>query len=160
MKSSQNKILTIAVVILLLANIGLVAMMVFSKRGHHDTDRGKGRTEPFEMMAKELSLTDQQQKDIKQMREDFFKANKSLFDSIHAAKAAFMGLIKEDQVSDSTLQTYIQKIAAIQSVADKLTFEHFKKVRATLHPDQQLKYDEFLKKMMTMRGRRDSADHK
>jgi len=68
---NNNKILTIAVVLLLLTNIALVAFMLTGKRG-----KGREkyeRPDPAEMMAKELSMTDQQQTDYKQLRDEHFK---------------------------------------------------------------------------------------
>ncbi len=158
MKTTPNRFLSIAVLLLLVTNIVLVAFVVMRKEGHGRKE--KGRSEPFEMMAKELNLTDQQKTDLKKMKEDFFSTNKSLFDSIRAAKSAFFELINQENVSDSVLTIYSRKIADIQAVADKITFAHFKRVRAALTAEQQPKYDSFVKKMMTMRGRRDSADRK
>src|SRR5450432_624917 len=100
MKSS-NKILTIAVVVLLLTNITLVAFMVFGKNKQEDKRPAKG--DPFEMMVKELNMTDQQQKDYKEQKEEHFKNIKPLFDSVRAAKTAFFALLKEPDVNDSTV---------------------------------------------------------
>jgi Spy/CpxP family protein refolding chaperone len=159
MKNSSNKILSAAVILLLIANIALVAFMVFGKSKRGDMRKG-GRPDPIETMTKELSLTDQQQKDLKQMRDDFFKTNKTIFDSMRAAKAAMFSLVKDPAANDSVIESYSRKISDIQASADKITFAHFRRVRAMLTPEQQPKYDEFLKKMMMLRGRRDSADHK
>ena len=156
MKSSTNKILTIAVVLLLLTNIALVVFMV--KGRNHRQGRGPGgKGDPFEMMVKELNMTDQQQKDYKQLKEDHFKMIKPLFDSVRAAKTAFFSLIKDSTTTDSTVNVYSQRISERQAVIDKLTFAHFKKVRNLFTPEQQPKFDEFVKKMMQQRGRKDST---
>ena len=42
MKNSNNRILTIAVVLLLIANIALVAFLVMGKKKNGDGPRGKG----------------------------------------------------------------------------------------------------------------------
>ena len=156
MKNSNNKILTIAVVLLLLVNIALVIFMV---KGRKPADRGRGKGDPFEMMVKELNMTEQQQKDYKEQKEQHFKNIKPLFDSVRAAKTAFFALIKDSAVSDSTVTAYGQKIAERQAAIDKLTFAHFKRVRNIFTPEQQPKFDEFIQKMM-QRGRRDSAAKK
>ena len=158
MKNSNNKILTIAVVLLLLTNIALVIFMVKGKNRNEDK-HSRGRGEPFEMMVKELNMTKQQQKEYKQMKEDHFKNIKPLFDSVRAAKTAFFALIKDPAVSDSTVSAYSQKISERQATVDKITFTHFKKVRNLFSAEQQPKFDEFIQKMM-QRGRRDSADKK
>lgn len=157
MKNSNNRILTIAVLLLLVANIVLVFMLVKGKGAKDGGRSGKG--EPFEMMAKELKMTEQQRNDYKLLREEHQKSVKPLFDSLRAAKTAFYDLMKMDTVSDSLISLYSQQIAERQIVIDKVTFTHFKKVRTLFSPDQLPQYDSFMKKMM-QRGRRDSAAKK
>jgi LTXXQ motif family protein len=160
MKNSTNKILTIAVILLLLVNI---AMVIFIMRGRkpYDSRRGKGDN-PVEMMEKELNMTEQQKKDVKKLRDEHFAAIRPLFDSVRAAKSAFFGLIKDSNVSDSLLNIYSKRITETQAAVDKLTFAHFRSVRALLNPDQQVKYDEFVQKMMQRSGgrRKDSTENK
>jgi periplasmic protein CpxP/Spy len=154
MKNSSTKILTVAVVLLLLINIALVIFMLQGRKKKGDKMHGKG--EPFEMMVKELSMTDQQQTDYKAMKEEHMKTMRPLFDSVRAAKTAFFALIKQQDVSDSTVSAYGQRITERQATIDKMTFAHFKRVRNIFTPDQQPKFDEFIQKMM-LRGKKDSA---
>lgn len=156
MKNSSNKVLTIAVVVLLIINIALVILMMQGPRKGGDRMHSKGG-EPFEMMVKELDMSSQQQTDYKSMKEDHMKAMRPLFDSVRAAKTAFYALIKQE-TSDSLVNTYQQRIADKQAEIDKLTFAHFKRVRGLFTPAQQPKFDEFLQKMM--QRKKDSASKK
>ena len=156
MKNSTNKILTIAVVLLLITNIALVFFMIREKN-NHTARYGGGKGDPSEMMAKELNMTEQQKKDHKQLKDEHFKNIKPLFDSLRAAKTAFFSLIKDSTVSDSMMNAYSQRISERQSIIDKFTFAHFKRVRNLFTTEQQPKFDEFVQKMM-QRGRRDSAN--
>ena len=156
MKSSNNKILTIAVVLLLLVNIALVAFIVMGKN-RNDKWHSGGKGDPFETMVKELNMTAEQQKNYKEQKEEHFKKIKPLFDSVRMAKTAFYALIKEQNVSDSSINVYSQRITEKQSVIDKLTFAHFKTVRNLFTPEQQPKFDAFVQKMM-QRGKRDSTN--
>ena len=157
MKSSNNKILTIAVILLLVTNIALVAFMVLGK----DKRGGKfpGRSSTSEMMAKELGMTEQQKKDHKQLKEDHLKNIKPLFDSIRVAKTALYALLKDSTVNDSLVNHYTSQIGENQSTIDKLTFAHFKRIRNLFTSEQQPKFDDFVQKMM-QRGRRDSTSKK
>lgn len=155
MKNSNNKILTIAVVLLLITNIALVAFILPGKNKSNSRHSG-GKRDPAEMMAKELNMTEQQKKEHKLLKEEHFKNIKPLFDSVRAAKTAFFSLLKDSTVSDSIVTAYSQRISERQSAIDKLTFAHFKKIRNLFTPVQQPKFDEFVQKMM-QRGRRDSA---
>ncbi len=152
---SNNKILTIAVVLLLLTNIGLVAFMMLGK-GKKGGEKHQGNREPFEMMVKELGMTEQQQKDYRQLKETHFKNVRPLFDSIRAAKTAFYSLIKGGEVSDSVLNAYTSGISIKQMALEKETFAHFRQVRNIFTAEQQPKYDSFLLKMM-QRGKRDTS---
>ena len=71
---STNKILSVAVALLLLANIALVIFMV---KGKNQRDgKRPAKADPFEMVAKELNMTDAQRKQHLQFREEYFKAVK------------------------------------------------------------------------------------
>lgn len=155
MKNTNNKILSVAVVLLLLSNIALVVFLMNNK-GKGNEKRSGGKGDPSEMMAKELGMTEQQQKDHKQLKDDHFKAMKPFYDTLRTAKAAFYALTKEANVDDSTLAVYSQRIYNKQAEIDKYTFAHFKRVRNLLTPEQQPKFDEFLQKMM-QRSKKDSA---
>ena len=161
MKNSSAKILTIAVILLLLVNIAMVVLMLKWRNNHRPHGFG-GKGGPMEMMVKELNMTDQQQKEFQQLRDEHFKTIRPLFDSVRAAKTAFFNLVKEPNVSDSILNAYSQRIAERQSVIDKLTFAHFRRVRTLFSGDQQKKFDEFVQKMMQRVGpgsrRKDSTE--
>jgi periplasmic protein CpxP/Spy len=155
MKSTNNKILIIAVVLLLITNIALVALMVTGRGTNNDKGR-RGKIEPFELMVKELNLTVQQQKEFKELKDAHFTKAKPLFDSLRAGKNAFFALLKQENISDSVLNLYSQRINETQSKLDKMLFAHLKKVRSLCTPEQQPQFDSFVQKMM-QRGRRDSV---
>jgi Spy/CpxP family protein refolding chaperone len=158
MKNYNNKFLIVAVVLLLLTNIFLVFMMLKGKGTKNDW---RNRKEPFEMMAKELKMTEEQRKEYKLFREEHQKIIRPLFDSIRVAKTAYFDYVKENNAAseDSAFNIYKLKVSDRMTEIDKLTFAHFKKVRALFTPEQLPQFDEFLKKMM-QRGRRDSSDRK
>jgi periplasmic protein CpxP/Spy len=155
MKNSGNKILTIAVVLLLITNIALVVFMVLGRNKSGGRYSG-GRGDMAEMMVKELNMTEQQKKDHKQLKEEHFKNIRPLLDSVRSAKTALFALVKDSTVNDSTVNIYTQGISKIQSTIDQLTFAHFRRVRNLFTPEQQPKFDEFVQKMM-QRGKRDST---
>jgi len=143
-----NRILTIAVILLLVVN---VAMLVFllKTRGHHDMKRQGGA--PFDMMVKELNMTDSQQKEFKKLKDEHFTAIRPVFDSVRTLKKSLFGLVKEENVNDSLVNKYSTLISEQQSIIDKLTITHFRKVRALFSGDQQKKFEDFVQKMMERR---------
>ncbi len=158
-----NKFWIIAVVLLLLIN---VAMLIYMMKGKRRVGKKQAGKAPFEMMVKELNMTDQQQADYKKMKEAHFTAIRPVFDSIRSVKKSLFNLVKADAVSDSLISQQSALIAEQQAIADKATIEHFRKVRALFSGDQQQKFDEFIQKMMQRRkgggpgGKGDSADRK
>jgi Spy/CpxP family protein refolding chaperone len=160
MKGS-NKFLTIAVVLLLLLNIG---MLVFMLKGKRRGDKKQGGKDPFGILVKELNMTDSQQTQYKQMKEAHFSAMRPTFDSIRALKKSLFSLVKEENVNDSMVNRYSTLIAEQQAIVDKTTINHFRTVRALFKADQQPKFDDFMQKMIQRRkspgGKPDSAGRK
>jgi Spy/CpxP family protein refolding chaperone len=153
-----NKVLTIAVVLLLLVNVAMLIFML-KGRGHRSMkNRGGG---PFDMMVKELNMTDQQQADFKKLKTEHFKNTGPVFDSIKTLKKSLFDLVKAETVNDSVVNKYSSLIAEQQALVDKATINHFRQVRVLFNGDQQKKFEDFVQKMMQRRGpggmRRDSA---
>lgn len=153
---STNKILVAAVVLLLVANIALVAFIVLGKGKPADK---KAKPDPAEVMYKELSMTPDQQKQHKQLKEEYFRNMRPYFDSVRAAKSAFYGLLKDTNVTDSTLMIYSNRISQRQAEIDRRTFAHFRRLRTIFTPEQQPRFDAFVEKMM-QRSRKDSTAKK
>ncbi len=87
-----NKFLTIAVILLLIIN---VAMLVFMLKGKKcGADKRQGGKAPFEKMAEELKMTEQQQTQFKQMKEEHFSTIRPVFDSIRSLKKSLFSLLK------------------------------------------------------------------
>ncbi|HRG22888.1 MAG TPA: hypothetical protein PLL23_00790 [Chitinophagaceae bacterium] len=153
MMKNSNKILTLVIGLLLVSNIVLVYFMV---NGSGKKPSKKDRMDPAEIMIKEVGMDEQQAATHKQMKDDHFKAVRPLYDSLRTAKATYFGLVKDASVTDSVGKMYREKIAVWQNTIDSMTFAHFRKMRNLLNPQQQVKYDEFVQKLM-QRGRKDSA---
>jgi len=160
MKISSNKILSAAVILLLVVNTVLLVFM-WRARERHDSKRPQGNS-PFEMMVKELHLTDQQKNEYQKLRDEHLAAVKPLFDSIHEMRKDFMRFVKDSVVSDTALSNYSSRIAQKQAIIDRLTFDHLRKARTLFSGDQQKQFDDFVQKMMQqhMNGprRRDSTN--
>jgi len=147
MKTSNTKILTIAVVLLLLVNIAMIIIMLNGKHPHPGKDSRRKEDIVFEMMQKKLNMTAEQKAAHQKFRDEYFTAIRPLFDSVTAAKQAFFGLAKDPDTSDSILNVGARHIAEKQIALEKLTFEHIRRVRALYNSDQQLKYDSIIYKM-------------
>ncbi len=159
MKNNSTRILTIAVIVLLLANIALVFFIMKGRKGFDHKD---GRRDPMEMMMKELNMTDSQQAIFKAMKDEHFKNIRPLFDSMRAAKNNFFSLMRNVSTNDSDIQVAEQKVLDQQRKVDMMTFQHFKKVRSIFTAEQLPQYDSLINKMMDRRrgSSRDSSKEK
>ena len=157
MNNPTNKVLTIALVLLLLVN---VAMLVFVVKDKKSPSRRSGKA-PFERMVKELDMNEQQKKQYDSLRESHFSSIRPLFDSMRTTRQALFNLMKEETLNDSIISNYSAEIASKQGRADRLTLEHFRRVRSMFSGEQQKKFDDFVQKMMQGRGRKkDTSERK
>ncbi|HYM93103.1 MAG TPA: Spy/CpxP family protein refolding chaperone [Chitinophagaceae bacterium] len=160
---SSNRILSIAVIILLLANTILLVLM-WKEKNRHATGRQAANNGPFEMMVRELNMNEQQKNDYQKLRDEYFNSVRPLFDSIREIRKDLVRLIRDSTDGDSASAIYSKRIAEKQVAIDKLTFGHFRKVRTLFTGEQQKKFDNFLQKMMLQRlngsRRRDSLNRK
>lgn len=153
MKSS-NKLLILVIGLLLVSNIVLV---YFLMSGNGNKPPKRDRNDPTEVMIKEVGMDEKQAATHKQMKDEHFKNVRPLYDSLRAAKAAYFGLVKDNNVTDSLARVYRERIAGWQSTIDSMTFAHFRKMRNILTAEQQPKYDEFVQKLMQRGGRKDTT---
>ncbi len=149
MKTNRN--LTIAVVLLLLDNVAMLIFML-KGRGHRGSKKQGAKGGPVEMMMKEMNMTEPQQTEFKKLKEEHFTTIKPVFDSVRTLKKSLFGLVKEENVNDSLVNNYSVLIAQQQAIIDKLTINHFRKVRAMFSGDQQIKFDDIVQKMMQRRS--------
>ena len=153
-----TRILTIAVVLLLITNLVLVAFMVMDKKKSGEKRNQGFRAEAPELMVKTLKMSDQQQADFKKMKEEHFKMVKPYFDSVRVAKRAFFDLVKNPALNDSLME--VSRGCDKQAMLDKITLNHFRSVRNIFTAEQQPGYDSLLRKMWSGRGKKDSSGKK
>ena len=156
MKISSNRILSAAVVLLLVVNTVLL-LFIWKGKDKPESRRSQGNSS-FETMAKELNMTEQQKNDYKKMRDEYFATVRPLFDSIRQYRTAFFKMTRDSLIGDDSLIAYSKRVAEKQAIIDKLTFYQFKKVRTLFSGDQQKQFDEYLQKM-TQR-RRDTTNRR
>src|SRR5579885_3491239 len=144
---SYNKILSVALIVLLLVNIVLLFFLWKEKHSDQST-RQPASNSALETMSRELNMTDQQKAQYQILRDQHFSRVKPLFDSIREIRKDFLKLMRNTIVMDSEVAAYSHRIAEKQAVIDRLTLDHFRKVRGLFSGDQQKKFDEFIQKMM------------
>lgn len=152
-----NRLLAFAAIALLLVNAVLVYLLWTEKNKHKGGDRPSKKGDWF---AEQLKLDDKQKEEHKKLRDAHFSYMRPLFDSINSYRSNLFKLSKDSAANDSLVNYYVNKLAETHSIVARNTYEHFKKVRTLLNPEQQVKYDEMLQKMMNRRGGPGKPDDK
>ena len=145
-----NKLLGFAAIALLIINGVLIYLLWSEKNRHKGNGRSQGRKGDW--FAEQLKLDDKQKEEHKKLRDAHFDFMKPLFDSVSSYRTSLFKLSKDSTVNDSLVNYYSNKLAETHSAIARNTYEHFKKVRVLLNPEQQVKYDEMVQKMMNRRG--------
>lgn len=156
----STRMLSIAVVLLLITNLVLVAFMVMDKKKPGERKKPGSRTEAPAEMVKALNMSDSQQQEYKMLKAAHFKSVQPFFDSLRISKARFFELAKQPDLNDSLVNDFSSRICSQQAELDKLTLAHYRKIRNIFNAEQQPKYDSLLKKFWSGRGKRDSSNRK
>jgi periplasmic protein CpxP/Spy len=149
MNNYKNKQwLSVATIILLLANIVTLALLWGNKATGKADGRKESNGQVFEFLTKELQLNTQQQDAYQKLREQHRVSQRMIHDSIRKAKDIFYELIQQPAIADSAIHLYSKKATDLISEMDVLTFKHFQQVRALCTPVQQKKFDSIIKDVL------------
>ncbi|OQY96406.1 MAG: hypothetical protein B6D37_02610 [Sphingobacteriales bacterium UTBCD1] len=149
-----NKILGVAVIVLFLVNAGLL-LFIWKGKGSGHAGQKPDSGSAMETMARELNMTESQKKNYQTLRDQHFAGVRPLYDSVREIRKEFLKMIQSLVVQDSSISNYSRRIAEKQAVIDRLTLDHFRKVRGLFSGEQQKQYDDFIQKIMLRR--RDSS---
>ena len=145
MKTPVNKILAFSTVALLVINVVLVFFLWKNKK--HEGEPGIP-VNRGDWMVKELKLNDQQKAEHKKIKDDHFARLKPVNDSITFGRSHLYSLLKDSVTNDSLVHLYAGIVGEKHTLASIYTFEHFKKIRAICDPQQQVKLDSLIQKIV------------
>ena len=145
MNVSKNKILVWAVILLVIANIAVLATIWLT----HNKQRPERGT-PADYLVKELGLNNEQQNKLRSLAEQHHERSLNIREQIKEARHDLFKLLKEPGVDDSTKKAAADNVAKNLEQLDLLTFDHFKEVRTICTPAQQKKFDEIIEEVLQM----------
>ena len=145
MNVSKNKILIWAVILLVIANIAVLATIWLT----HNKQRPERGT-PADYLVKELGLNNEQQNKLRSLAEQHHERSLNIREQIKEARHDLFKLLKEPGVDDSTKKAAADNVAKNLEQLDLLTFDHFKEVRTICTPAQQKKFDEIIEEVLQM----------
>ena len=152
--STNNRWLSVVTLLLLTANIVTLALLWTNKKNNSESDRPQPQQkgQVFEFITNELSLDSTEQQAYKKLREEHQAGIRPLQDSIRVAKDRFFDLLKEENVTETTMQVYSNKIGELEQQRDVFTFKHFQKLRAICNKEQQIKFDNIIQDVLRRMG--------
>lgn len=150
MKIDKIKLLTGLVILLLLINITTIAGIWKLIDPRTLTMMPPPPPSPKDFIISKLNLDDDQQKVFEELRKEHFEQMRGLQEQIRDEKDAMYDLLKSS--SPDTVQTYLHIARIMQSEErlERITFEHFRKVRAICNQEQQQHFDAIIDQVMRM----------
>ncbi len=151
--ATKNRWLTIITLLLLTANIVTLALLWTNKkpdREHFNPPPPQQQPggQVFQFITNELKLDSAQQETYKKLREEHQLQVRPLQDSIGKAKDSFFDLLKQENVSDSLVESFSKKIGNLEQQRDVFTFRHFQKLRAICNKEQKIKFDSIIQQAL------------
>jgi Spy/CpxP family protein refolding chaperone len=151
--ATNNRWLTIITLLLLTANIVTLALLWTNKKPDRERFNPLPPQQPpggqvFEFISHELKLDSAQQETYKKLREEHQSQVRPVQDSIGKAKDSFFDLLKQENVSDSLVESYSKKIGNLEQQRDVFNFRHFQKLRAICNKEQKNKFDSIIQQAL------------
>lgn len=152
MNNPQSKYRTLIaiIVLLLVTNIAVLAYFMLNKKPH---GRDKGKQGFEAVLQKEVGFTDEQVARFKTLKESHWATAKRQMDELKGVKLNLFNLTKEENPSDSLVNSLADSIASLQKQVEINSFQHFKATRQICTPAQQPAYDSLMTRIITKMGR-------
>lgn len=143
--SSKSKILLIAVIVLLLTNIG---MLFFFLKGNEPGKKNRGRDGMMtDFLQKDVGFTAQQLQLYDTMAKQHHELIKASFDSIRINKQQWYRRLGAAGFDDSTVANTAALTSGLQQPIEYKMLLHFQAVRKLCTPEQLPKFDSLFYKI-------------
>jgi len=140
---SKTKLLQIAVVALLLLNIGTLTFILLRKPPmHHGMKNGEG---PKQIIIERLHFDNQQQKQYDVIVEDHRAKSRELNDLSRDLHNKLYALLSEKEIEKGKSDSLINEIALNQKAIDNLNLDHFQKIKSICKNNQMQYFNELVK---------------
>jgi len=139
---NRTKLLTIAVISLLLINIATLGFLIINKPRHDHNKIHPAQNEgPKQIIVDRLELDDAQQKQYQLLIDDHRKKTRELHEVSAGMHNKLYSLLKTEPVNRAEADSIIQEIANNQKAIDNLNFDHFQQIKKICRQDQLDEYN-------------------
>jgi protein CpxP len=146
--ASKNRSLILLIVILLLTNIAVLAYFLWPKTPEKLSGPDRNRYKLLEPLKNEVGFSDSQIAEYKKIRDGRAGRIKGKVDDLRRVRDSLYILLSVDKPDESSLNRAADSIAYRQKLLDLETFEHFKLLRKICTPDQEVKYDSMVQRIV------------
>jgi Spy/CpxP family protein refolding chaperone len=135
MVMNKTKLLSIAVICLVLINLGMMSIILFRgkppKQGHHQDGEG-----PKKIIIERLQFDDGQQKQYEVIINEHRSKTRELNKTSRTLRDELYSLLIENDIDKTKADSIMQTIAENQKAIDNLNFDHFQKIKAICKSSQ------------------------
>lgn len=147
----RNKLLSIAVVLLLVLNLGTLAYLFFTAgiKPPLPPPHGEHQPPPFApMLKKQLQLSDEQTKQVQQIHEGHLQKMDSLEKQYRQALQQYFDLLQQNNFQQQQKDSLENILSLITKQRAAEAFHHFYSIKETLNPQQALLYQQQLPQIL------------
>lgn len=145
---TTTKLLTIAVVALLILNMGLVAVLFWKPTQNGPSDGG-----PKTVISRRLHFDTSQQEQYDKLVDEHRHQTRQLNQAGVRLYRQYYQLLKTNQPDTVRSARFSQEIAANQRAIAELNFAHFSALKALCRPDQQADFTRLVDDLTELFGR-------
>lgn len=143
----KTKLLTIAVIGLLLLNMGILGFLFFAPHPPKGPE-GMQQRHPEKMVIHRLQLDDTQQQAYRKLIEAHRAAMEQLRSDSRAIRKQYYGLLAESSIDNTKVDSLRQLIARNQMRIDSVNFEHFEAIKDLCNPEQKIAFNGLVDDLM------------
>ena len=145
MTQTRYRWMLFIVLVLLISNVVLAYFLT-----GFNVDKKSNKKKPEDRVSawyKEVGLEQSQIDTFKILKEDYFKVMKPIWGEIRILKDSLYSQL-DKAPEDSVVASLLTAISQKNLASDKQTFSHFSRLRTMCTPDQQVRFDTIIPKML------------
>lgn len=144
----KETLLTIAVVSLLLLNIGTLGYLVVNQNMRYPHFPPPGAGGPARLLIERLQFNEQQQKAFDDLKFSHRSSINKLDEQYNQLLVSYLTLLKQPAIDTVAKHTLEQQMAAIQVQKADITIKHFEAVKQLCNEEQKRRFDEMIPELI------------
>lgn len=141
----RETLLTIAVAVLFLLNLGIIGFLLLNQMPHHPPHH---RPPVDRVIIEGLGLDNRQQEQFEELKHEHRSQMVVLDNEYNTVVEEYFNLLGSDTAGVSSKDSLESEMAAIQTKRAQVTLEHFRQLKQICTPEQQKKFDSIISKLV------------